>query len=123
MPISSSNILIVIKSRYYAHDTTSQFLRFGAYGNQRSHLRSRSPPPQKKIQNDNVIGIDKYFLWQLYAKIEKMLLNSFGGNGLQMQRAKFDLFKLEKWHLELFNQIYVSICDLCHPKEAQWQKR
>ena len=38
------------------------------------------------------------------------------------KRAKFDLFDLQKWPLERFNQIYLSICDLCHPKEASCQK-
>ena len=61
---------------------------------------------------------------KLYAKIEKKLLNSFGANGLQVQKeAKFDLTDLEKWPLERFNQIYLSICDLCHPKEAPCQKK
>ena len=39
------------------------------------------------------------------------------------KRAKFDVSELEKWSLERFNQIYLSICDLCHPKEAPCQKR
>ena len=80
----------------------------------------------------------------------KMLLNSFGANGLKVQKeqnltlptlkktfraiwpnlsfdmwfmSKFDLTNLEKWPLERFNQIYLSICDLCHPKEAPCQKK
>ena len=35
------------------------------------------------------------------------------------KRAKFDLTDLEKWPLERFNQIYLLICDLCHPKEKK----
>ena len=35
------------------------------------------------------------------------------------KRAKFDISYLDKWPLERFNQIYLSMCDLCHPKEAQ----
>ena len=58
---------------------------------------------------------------KLYAKIEKRLLNSFGANGLPS--AKFDLTDLEKWCLERFNQIYLSTCDLCRPKETPCQKR
>ena len=37
--------------------------------------------------------------------------------------TKFDLSDLEKWPLERFNQIYLLICDVCHPKEAACQKR
>ena len=39
------------------------------------------------------------------------------------KRARFDLSYLEKWPLERFNQIYLSIFDVCHPKEAPCQKR
>ena len=51
------------------------------------------------------------------------LLNSLSKWPPNAKRAKFDLFDLEKWHLERFNQIYLSICDLCHPKEASCQKK
>ena len=62
-------------------------------------------------------------LGQLYAKLEKKLLNSFGANGLlSAKRAKFDLSYLEKWPLERFNPIYLLICDLYHAKEASYQK-
>ena len=30
---------------------------------------------------------------------------------------------MQKWPLERFNQIYLSVCDLCHPKEAPCQNR
>ena len=39
-----------------------------------------------------------------------------------MVSAKFDLSDLEKWPLERFNQIYLLIYDLCHPKEAPCKK-
>ena len=55
---------------------------------------------------------------QLYAKIEKKLLNSFGANGPQVQKGPNLTFLTLKNDLERFNQIYPSICDLCHPKEA-----
>ena len=60
---------------------------------------------------------------QLYAKIEKKLLNSFGANGPQVQKGPNLTFLTLKNDLERFNQIYPSICDLCHPKEAPCQKR
>ena len=53
------------------------------------------------------------------------LLNSFWSKWpSNAKRAKFrDLFNLEKLPLERFNQICLSICDLCHPNEASCQKR
>ena len=55
------------------------------------------------------------------------LLNCFWINGKNIskcvKRPKSDLSYLEKGHLERFNQIYLSICDLCQPKEAPWQTK
>ena len=39
------------------------------------------------------------------------------------KKGKFNLSDLEKWSLERFNQIYLLICDLCHPKETPCQTR
>ena len=70
----------------------------------------------------------KPVLWQfisslpgkLYTKLEKMLLNSFGANGQSSKRAKFDVSDLEKWPLERFNQIYLSILIYDNKKKLYW---
>ena len=58
-------------------------------------------------------------LCQNREKVTQQFLSKWPSNA---KRAKFDLFDLEKWPLERFNQIYLSICDLCHPKKASCQK-
>ena len=65
------------------------------------------------------------FLGSSIPKTAKGLLNSFGANGLQMQKGQNWIFPTLKnyLYLERFNQIYHSICDLCHSKEAPYQKK
>ena len=68
--------------------------------------------------------VHEYPSWEALCgkKKQKTLLNSFGTNGLQMQKGQNLTFPTLK-NLERFNQIYLSICDLCHPKEASCQKK
>ena len=73
-----------------------------------------------QIMNYNFWQSLSTLLGQLYAEIVKKLPNSFWASGLQEQNLTFLIWK---WPLERFNQIYLSICDLCHPKETPCQKK
>ena len=65
----------------------------------------------ERFKQTRLLAVISTLPGKLNAKMERKLLNSFGANGFQVQKmAKFDVSDLAKWHLERYNQIYLSIC-------------
>ena len=90
----------------------------------KSDLSDLERGPLKRFNQTCLLTVHLYpslaALWQNREKVTEWFWSKWPPNA---KRANFDLFDLEKWPLERFNQIYLSICDLCHPKEASCQKK